>query len=89
MQDPSPKRMKDGEDQAEAAGEKLSREDAAQEAGNQKPALLEPGGEGKNGGGGSPPIDVPGAEERKEKAAREEDDEEEEEEQESRDHEKR
>ncbi|XP_039174512.1 hepatoma-derived growth factor [Crotalus tigris] len=86
-EDPSPKRMKDGEDQAEVAGEKLSRGDAAQEAGNQKPALLEPGGEGKNSGGGSPPIDVPGAEERKEKAAQEED--EEEEEQESRDHEKR
>ncbi|KAK9390918.1 hepatoma-derived growth factor [Crotalus adamanteus] len=85
-EDPSPKRMKDGEDQAEAAGEKLSRGDAAQEAGNQKPALLEPGGEGKNSGGGSPPIDVPRAEERKEKAAQEED--EEEEEQESRDHEK-
>ncbi|XP_015684247.1 hepatoma-derived growth factor [Protobothrops mucrosquamatus] len=89
-EDPSPKRMKDGEDQAEAAGEKLmSRED---EAGNpKKPALLEPGGEGKNGGGGgSPPTDVPGAKEKKEKAAQEEDEEEEEEEEEeeSRDDEK-
>ncbi|KAM3824564.1 hepatoma-derived growth factor isoform 4-T4 [Vipera latastei] len=86
-EDPSPKRMKDGEEQAEAAGEKRSREDdAAQGAGNQKLALLEAGGEGKNGGGGSPPVGLPGGEEKKEKAAQEDD--EEEGEQESRDHEK-
>ncbi|XP_025029064.1 hepatoma-derived growth factor [Python bivittatus] len=88
LEDFSPKRMKDGEDQAEAAGEKLGCEDAAQEAENQKPALPEAGEEGKNSSSGSP-VNVPGAEERKEKDAPEEEEEEEEEgeeEQESRDH---
>lgn len=84
LEDFSPKRAKDREDQAEAAGEKPGCEDATREAENQKPALMEAGDEGKNGGGGGGTlVNVPGAEERKEKAAPEE---EEEEEQESRDH---
>ncbi|XP_063173046.1 hepatoma-derived growth factor isoform X1 [Candoia aspera] len=86
LEDSSPKRMKDGEDQAEVAGEKPGCEDVAREAENQKPALLEARDEGKNGSSGTP-VDVPGAEERKETAAPgEEQEEEEEEEQESRDH---